>query len=145
MPQVSYILITISRFKHFILNCISLCSEVPPLTEIQGYSAFNVIKMCYENEIMVSISTATLFWQWCINLDLWPLQVLSFSNSHVITCDRDEKIRVSRYPNAYNIETFCLGHTEWVVCTLWLCIRIEPKDIIRHFWWVFLGVLPSCT
>ena len=41
------------------------------------------------------------------------LQVLSFSNSHVITCDRDEeKIRVSRYPNAYNIETFCLGHTE---------------------------------
>ena len=40
--------------------------------------------------------------------------VLLPSNSHVITCDRDEKIRVSNYPNTYNIETFCLGHHECV-------------------------------
>lgn len=33
---------------------------------------------------------------------------------YVITCDRDEKIRVSHFPNAYNIECFCLGHTEFV-------------------------------
>lgn len=32
----------------------------------------------------------------------------------VVTCDRDEKIRVSRYPNAYNIHNFCLGHEEFV-------------------------------
>ncbi|XP_068220075.1 tRNA (guanine-N(7)-)-methyltransferase non-catalytic subunit wdr4 [Palaemon carinicauda] len=34
---------------------------------------------------------------------------------YVITCDRDEKIRISHYPNAYNIESFCLGHTEFVM------------------------------
>ncbi|CAI8012161.1 tRNA (guanine-N(7)-)-methyltransferase non-catalytic subunit wdr4, partial [Geodia barretti] len=46
--------------------------------------------------------------------------VMVSHDSHVITCDRDEKIRVSRYPNCYNIETYCLGHTEFVSC-LCLC------------------------
>ncbi|KAJ2485100.1 hypothetical protein EV174_001966, partial [Coemansia sp. RSA 2320] len=32
----------------------------------------------------------------------------------VLTCDRDEKLRVSKYPNAYNIQSFGLGHTEFV-------------------------------
>ncbi|KAJ1730998.1 hypothetical protein LPJ61_002749 [Coemansia biformis] len=32
----------------------------------------------------------------------------------VLTCDRDEKLRVSRYPNAYNIQAFGLGHKEFV-------------------------------
>lgn len=32
----------------------------------------------------------------------------------VITCDRDEKIKVSHYPNAYEIESYCLGHKEFV-------------------------------
>ncbi|KAJ2554289.1 hypothetical protein EV175_002637 [Coemansia sp. RSA 1933] len=33
---------------------------------------------------------------------------------YILTCDRDEKIRVSKYPNSYNIQAFCLGHTEFV-------------------------------
>ncbi|KAJ1958814.1 hypothetical protein GGI12_004647, partial [Dipsacomyces acuminosporus] len=33
---------------------------------------------------------------------------------YVLTCDRDEKLRVSKYPNSYNIQSFCLGHTEFV-------------------------------
>ncbi|KAJ2717331.1 hypothetical protein H4R19_000083 [Coemansia spiralis] len=32
----------------------------------------------------------------------------------VLTCDRDEKLRISRYPNAYNIQAFGLGHKEFV-------------------------------
>lgn len=31
-----------------------------------------------------------------------------------MTCDRDEKIRVSHYPRTEVIETYCLGHTECV-------------------------------
>ncbi|GFO00086.1 tRNA (guanine-n(7)-)-methyltransferase non-catalytic subunit [Plakobranchus ocellatus] len=33
----------------------------------------------------------------------------------VVTCDRDEKIRVSNFPDAYNIHSYCLGHTEFVI------------------------------
>jgi WD40 repeat protein len=34
--------------------------------------------------------------------------------SQLITSDRDEKIRVSAYPNTYNITSFLLGHTDYV-------------------------------
>lgn len=39
----------------------------------------------------------------------------------ILTADRDEKIRLSRYPNAYHIEGFCLGHTEFV-------LQVKPID-----------------
>lgn len=32
----------------------------------------------------------------------------------IIASDRDEKIRVSCYPNTYNIQAYCLGHKEFV-------------------------------
>uniref|UniRef100_A0A6V7KR70 Uncharacterized protein n=1 Tax=Bracon brevicornis TaxID=1563983 RepID=A0A6V7KR70_9HYME len=32
----------------------------------------------------------------------------------VVTADRDEKIRISHFPNAYNIQAFCLGHKTFV-------------------------------
>ena len=39
---------------------------------------------------------------------------LTQDRRYVLTSDRDEKIRVSKFPNSYNIEGFCLGHTEFV-------------------------------
>ena len=33
---------------------------------------------------------------------------------YLITCDRDEKIRVSNFPNTYNIHGYCLGHSDFV-------------------------------
>lgn len=32
----------------------------------------------------------------------------------LLTSDRDEKIRISRYPQTSVIEQFCLGHTAYV-------------------------------
>jgi tRNA (guanine-N(7)-)-methyltransferase subunit TRM82 len=36
------------------------------------------------------------------------------SNSYLVTADRDEKIRISRFPESYIIEGFLLGHSEYV-------------------------------
>ncbi|KAL1458137.1 hypothetical protein WDU94_008308 [Cyamophila willieti] len=40
--------------------------------------------------------------------------IMTNDGKHLITCDRDEKIRVSNYPNCYNIENYCLGHEQFV-------------------------------
>jgi len=46
--------------------------------------------------------------------------VIDSSGKYVLTADRDEKIRVSKFPNSYNIHNYCLGHTEFVtsICLL---------------------------
>ncbi|KAH8304633.1 hypothetical protein KR018_005017 [Drosophila ironensis] len=33
---------------------------------------------------------------------------------HIITCDRDDKIRVTNYPATFDINSYCLGHKEFV-------------------------------
>ncbi|KAK3103648.1 hypothetical protein FSP39_020744 [Pinctada imbricata] len=38
--------------------------------------------------------------------------VLTRNDQYIVTCDRDEKIRISNYPNAYNIHGYCLQHSE---------------------------------
>ncbi|KJE95265.1 hypothetical protein CAOG_05735 [Capsaspora owczarzaki ATCC 30864] len=39
---------------------------------------------------------------------------LNQKSNRLFTADKDEKVRVSHFPNAYNIESFCLGHTRSV-------------------------------
>ncbi|CAI2187508.1 6582_t:CDS:10 [Funneliformis geosporum] len=40
--------------------------------------------------------------------------VITPNNKYVITCDRDEHIRISKFPKGYNIESYCLGHNQFV-------------------------------
>ncbi|KAH9499967.1 WD repeat-containing protein 4, partial [Bulinus truncatus] len=40
--------------------------------------------------------------------------LLVADDSLIVTCDRDEKIRISRYPDGYQIESYCLGHTQFI-------------------------------
>ncbi|XP_055616992.1 tRNA (guanine-N(7)-)-methyltransferase non-catalytic subunit wuho [Toxorhynchites rutilus septentrionalis] len=40
--------------------------------------------------------------------------LINSDDSLIVTCDRDEKIRITNYPDCHNIETFCLGHSEFV-------------------------------
>lgn len=40
-------------------------------------------------------------------------------DKYVVTTDRDNKIRISEYPNSYNIHTYCLHHTEYVSSVLY--------------------------
>ena len=46
---------------------------------------------------------------------------LTCNDKYVLTCDRDEKIRVSHFPNGYNIQSYCLGHKQFVS-------HLEPVD-----------------
>lgn len=43
---------------------------------------------------------------------------MSPNDKYVITADRDEKIRVSHLRSPYNIQSFCLGHQEFVSALL---------------------------
>ncbi|KAJ3798914.1 WD40 repeat-like protein, partial [Lentinula aff. detonsa] len=40
--------------------------------------------------------------------------LLTPDNKYIVTADRDEHIRISWYPQGFCIESFCLGHTQFV-------------------------------
>lgn len=42
------------------------------------------------------------------------LNVPRHSFRYIVTSDRDEKIRVTHYPDTHEIESFCVGHKEYV-------------------------------
>lgn len=45
----------------------------------------------------------------------------------IVTADRDEKIRVSQWPEAYEILSFCLGHKDFVSALSFL----GPNDSLK--------------
>ncbi|KAL5537175.1 TRM82 [Sanghuangporus sanghuang] len=48
------------------------------------------------------------------HVSLLTTLILSEDEKYIITADRDEHIRVSWYPEAYTIESYCLGHRKFV-------------------------------
>jgi tRNA (guanine-N(7)-)-methyltransferase subunit TRM82 len=53
--------------------------------------------------------------------------LLSPGGDLLLSADRDEKIRVSQYPKAYNIEAYCLGHTQFVSR---ICIPTSQPSVL---------------
>jgi tRNA (guanine-N(7)-)-methyltransferase subunit TRM82 len=50
--------------------------------------------------------------------------LLTPDEQYIITADRDEHIRVSWYPQGYNIERFCLGHQK--------CVYLPPSGAVMR-------------
>ena len=66
------------------------------------------------------------YWPWLVGFivrnlrrqsHFHDLQAISLDTRFLFTADRDEKIRVCSFPNAYNIQSFCLGHTGFACIT----------------------------
>ncbi|EEB12207.1 conserved hypothetical protein [Pediculus humanus corporis] len=53
--------------------------------------------------------------------------LITDNEKYIITSDRDEKIRITNYPNTYNIERFCLGHKQFVC---WLGFLPSNKEVL---------------
>lgn len=64
------------------------------------------------------------------HLSMLLAMTLSPNDKYVITADRDEKIRVSHLKSPYKIQSFCLGHLEFVSSLL-----VPP----RHPNWLLSG------
>ncbi|XP_058059712.1 tRNA (guanine-N(7)-)-methyltransferase non-catalytic subunit wuho [Anopheles bellator] len=73
---------------------------------------------------------------------------ISPDERYIVTCDRDEKIKVTSYPDCHNIVCYCLGHREYVVALAFLAPEkllsvagdktlrvwqfVEGKEIVTH-------------
>ena len=57
---------------------------------------------------------------------------LSPSGQRLLTADRDEKIRISYYPHAFEIDAYCLGHTELVTCMCVFRARLRSKEKVGY-------------
>ncbi|XP_030747821.1 tRNA (guanine-N(7)-)-methyltransferase non-catalytic subunit wuho [Sitophilus oryzae] len=96
-----------------------------PIRNIKLPKVANKICFAPNNELLVADKNGDV-WAYNVNIDnekpvllLGHLSIIidmiiSPCGKYIITCDRDEKIRVSHYPNSYNIAMFCLGHKEFV-------------------------------
>lgn len=45
---------------------------------------------------------------------------LAMSSDLIATADRDSKLRISRFPQAFVIESFCLAHEGFITCVRWV-------------------------
>lgn len=45
---------------------------------------------------------------------------LALKGSMIATADRDNKLRVSRFPDSFVVQSFCLAHEEFITCVRWI-------------------------
>lgn len=50
----------------------------------------------------------------CGHLSMVMDVLFTDNESALVTCDRDEKIRVTSYPDTHNLIAYCMGHSEYV-------------------------------
>ncbi|KAL6505145.1 hypothetical protein OROGR_024962 [Orobanche gracilis] len=100
--------LAISRDEMFV--CFADKFGVVYVTDIRDYD--------YENPIMISKKAVPILSHYCSIITR-----LEFSpdGQYIVTADRDFKIRVTLFPKeplggAHEIQSFCLGHTEFVSC-----------------------------
>jgi len=65
-----------------------------------------------------------------ISIDAKSSQEESAFSGYIVTCDHEEKIRVSEYPSTYAIQSFCIGgHTSFVTCLREVIVSTESKQL----------------
>ncbi|XP_020805740.1 tRNA (guanine-N(7)-)-methyltransferase non-catalytic subunit wuho [Drosophila serrata] len=80
---------------------------------------------CDSSSVLVTDKTGDCYQYDCVEVDAAPRLLLghlsvvydilwSEDQQHIITCDRDDKIRVTNYPATFDIHSYCLGHREFV-------------------------------
>ncbi|KHJ93285.1 hypothetical protein OESDEN_06806 [Oesophagostomum dentatum] len=102
----------------------NVCRYTVEENEKSGYVDMNGEDSPYEGEPLSSAITMVL--------DV----AVSEDGRFLLAADRDEKIRVSRYPQAFVVQSFCLGHSAYVSSIAMYKNRVFSSggDSIVHEW-----------
>lgn len=57
------------------------------------------------------------------HVSMLTAMVLCGQGKQIITADRDNKLRISKYPRSWNIDGYCLGHLEFITA-----VSVSRKD-----------------
>jgi len=88
--------------------------------------AASALRFCSDSSsVLVTDKTGDCYQYDCVEVEAVPRLLLghlsvvydilwSEDQQHIITCDRDDKIRVTNYPATFDIHSYCLGHREFV-------------------------------
>ncbi|KAH8235479.1 hypothetical protein KR032_001274, partial [Drosophila birchii] len=88
--------------------------------------AASALRFCSDSSsVLVTDKTGDCYQYDCVEVEAAPRLLLghlsvvydilwSEDQQHIITCDRDDKIRVTNYPATFDIHSYCLGHREFV-------------------------------
>lgn len=109
--------------------------------------ASSALRFCSDSSsILVTDKTGDCYQYDCVEVEAPPRLLLghlsvvydilwSEDQQHIITCDRDDKIRVTNYPATFDIHSYCLGHREFVSGLALLTGNISPplrgQDLAR--------------